>query len=176
MNKNAGCDTLVVFESTLGWLAVIGYGSVLKYLTLGHSSAGAARKALEHVVGRKLQVGEWNQRLVERLRAYTEGSQDDFLDVRVDPGPLSDFRRRVVRACRKIPYGQTLTYGALAARSGSPSAARAAGRCMAANRIPLVIPCHRVVAVNGHLGGYSAPGGVRLKRKLLDLEAGTRVD
>jgi methylated-DNA-[protein]-cysteine S-methyltransferase len=173
MTTSAGRDALAVFESTLGWFAVVGCGSVLKYLTLGHANAEAARRALEGMVGREVEVAEWNQPLTERLKAYADGNRDEFLDVRVDPGPMSDFRRRVVRACREIPYGKTLSYGRLAAQCGSPSAARAAGRCMAANRIPLVIPCHRVIAVSGRLGGYSGPGGLDLKRKLLALEAAT---
>jgi methylated-DNA-[protein]-cysteine S-methyltransferase len=65
-----------------------------------------------------------------------------------------------------------LTYGELAAKAGYPGAARAVGNCMAANRIPLLIPCHRVVCAGGRLGSYSAPGGTVTKRRLLALEAG----
>jgi methylated-DNA-[protein]-cysteine S-methyltransferase len=171
MAKNAGNDALTVFDSNLGWFALIGRGSVLKCLTFGHPTADAARRALERTMGGEMQVAEWNPVLVDRLRAYADGNRDHFLDVRVDPGRMSDFRQRIVRACRKIPYGQTITYGKLATACGSPAAARAVGRCMAANPIPLVIPCHRVVAAGGRLGGYSAFGGVHLKRKLLALEA-----
>jgi methylated-DNA-[protein]-cysteine S-methyltransferase len=163
-----------LFPSALGWSAVFGTGSVLKCLTFGHPSEATAWRALEKAVGRRLESGRWNEPLVERLQAFASGQRDDFLDVPIDPGPAPEFRRRVIRACRKIPYGRTLTYGQLAARCGSPAAARAVGRCMAANRIPLVIPCHRVVAADGTLGGYSAPGGIELKRRLLALEAGNR--
>ena len=83
---------------------------------------------------------------------------------------LAPFARRVVELCRRIPYGQTLTYGELAAQAGSPRAARAVGNVMRTNRCPLVVPCHRVVPSGSGLGGYSAPGGVRAKLRLLELE------
>jgi methylated-DNA-[protein]-cysteine S-methyltransferase len=84
---------------------------------------------------------------------------------------LSDFQRAVVGHCRRIPPGQTLTYGQLAARVGRPRAARAVGRVMATNRFPLIVPCHRVVAAGGVLGGFSAPQGLAMKKRLLAAEA-----
>ena len=115
--------------------------------------------------------GSWDRHLVARLQAYASGARDDFCDVPVELGPLTEFQRRVVQHCRRIPPGKTLSYGQLAAKAGFAGAARAVGNCLAANRIPLVIPCHRVIAAGGGLGGYSAAGGIRLKRRLLDLEA-----
>lgn len=108
--------------------------------------------------------------LVGRLRAYAAGQPVDFHDVAIDLGPQSDFQRRVVRCCRRIAYGKTATYGQLARLAGFPGAARAVGQVMAANRVPIIVPCHRVVAAGGSLGGFSAPGGVALKRRLLELE------
>ena len=108
---------------------------------------------------------------MRRLQAYAAGNPDDFRDVPVDPGPESPFQASVWRHCRKIPIGQTLSYAELAAKAGSPGAARAVGNCMARNRIPLIIPCHRVVNANGSVGFYSAPGGARTKRRLLALES-----
>lgn len=77
----------------------------------------------------------------------------------------TDFQEHILQLCQKIPYGTTLTYGELADRSGSPGAARAVGVAMASNPVPLVIPCHRVVAGDGSLGGFS--GGLANKRTLL---------
>jgi methylated-DNA-[protein]-cysteine S-methyltransferase len=74
----------------------------------------------------------------------------------------------VLRALARVSYGRTVTYGELAARVGQPRGARAVGQAMARNPVPLVIPCHRVVASGGGLGGYG--GGLALKRRLLDLE------
>ncbi len=113
-------------------------------------------------------------RLIERLQAFARGAADDFLDVPVDFGRAADFTRRVWTACRTIGYGMVATYAELAARVGSPRAARAVGNAMAANRVPLIIPCHRVIACGGRIGRYSAPGGPLMKRRLLDLEAAAR--
>jgi methylated-DNA-[protein]-cysteine S-methyltransferase len=109
--------------------------------------------------------------LVRRLKAYADGSPDDFSDVPIDFGPVSGFRRRVLEECRRVGYGATISYGDLAVRAGASGAARAVGNCMASNRIPLMVPCHRVVCSDGRLGAYSAPGGVKTKRRLLEMES-----
>ena len=100
---------------------------------------------------------------------------DDFADVEVDYQTRSAFRRHVLEFCRQIPSGETITYAELARRAGSPGAARAAGQVMANNLVPIIIPCHRVVGSGGALGGYSAPGGLATKRRLLALEAEGRL-
>lgn len=150
---------------------MVGQGRVLEQLTFGHPSAQAALASLDPALTRDARPGTWNPRLVERLQAYASGRPDNFADVPVDSGATTEFRRRVLQCCRHIPYGETLTYRQLATLAGSPAAARAVGNSMAANRIPLVIPCHRVVPAGGRLGGFSAPGGTNMKRRLLDLEA-----
>jgi methylated-DNA-[protein]-cysteine S-methyltransferase len=91
-------------------------------------------------------------------------------DVSVDLTGLTDFARRVLQACRQIPYGQTCSYGELAQRAGRPGAARAVGRVLGRNPIPLVIPCHRVVQSNRALGGFSSSRGPNQKRAMLKLE------
>jgi methylated-DNA-[protein]-cysteine S-methyltransferase len=106
--------------------------------------------------------------LAERFRAYFAGERDSFDDVELDLDAGTSFQRALVEALRSVPYGETVTYGELAALAGSPNAARAAGTFCAGNRFPLVIPCHRVVAANG-IGGYG-PLGVEYKRRLLELE------
>lgn len=171
------CDlhyTLAVFPSELGWMAMIGRGRVLRQLVMGHPSAVAAIAALDHTLAAAAQPGSWNASLVDRLQTYAAGEAVDLSDIEVELGALTPFRERVYRLCRQIPFGQTTTYGQLAARAGSPGAARAVGSCMAANRVPLIIPCHRVVASSGGMGGFSGPGGVCLKRRLLELESTSR--
>lgn len=148
-----------------------GEGVTLACLTFGHPSKTAAITAMAGKLGQLPRQEGWNEPLAGRLRAYAQGVMDDFLDVKVDLGCLTLFQRQVADCCRRIPPGTTRTYGQLAAEAGSPRAARAVGACMAANRIPLVIPCHRVIQSGGGLGGFSAPGGLRLKRRLLKLEA-----
>jgi methylated-DNA-[protein]-cysteine S-methyltransferase len=84
------------------------------------------------------------------------------LDIRATP-----FQKKVLRRVARIPFGKTATYGRVAASVGAPNASRAVGQANASNNLPLVIPCHRVVAANG-LGGYG--GGLTLKKRLLNLE------
>jgi methylated-DNA-[protein]-cysteine S-methyltransferase len=176
MTPSAEPTVLVIFPSRLGWMAMIGAGDVLMQLTLAHRSPDAAARACSPELLENARRGSWNEPLLRRLQAYARGVPTDFRDVRIDPGRLTAFRRRVVRRCREIPYGKTLSYGQLAAEAGSPGAARAVGNCMAANRIPLIIPCHRVLRADQpsvgarRPGAYSAPGGTRTKKRLLALE------
>jgi methylated-DNA-[protein]-cysteine S-methyltransferase len=172
MSRRKNPDVVVVFQTALGWSALIGSGRVLKQLTFGHSSRQAALRSLDPQLVENAAEGTWNEPLVRRLQSYASAAPADFREVPIDPGPLTPFRRRVIDCCRQIPYGHTLSYGELAAEAGSPHAARAVGNCMAANRIPLVIPCHRVIAADGRPGPFSAPRGTEMKKRLLALEAG----
>ncbi len=106
--------------------------------------------------------------LGRRLRAFLEGEQDSFSDVELELDWCTPFQRAAVEAIRSIPYGETATYGEVAALAGHPNAQRAAGSVCASNRFPLVVPCHRVVAAGG-LGSYGSLG-VGYKRRLLELE------
>jgi methylated-DNA-[protein]-cysteine S-methyltransferase len=107
---------------------------------------------------------------IDLLARYAAGEAVDFSQVPLDLDHLTRFARRVVAACRRIPRGQVRTYGELAAACGAAGAARAVGSVMAKNRFPLIVPCHRVIGAGGGLGGYSAPDGLRMKRRLLALE------
>lgn len=163
-------DTLSVFPSALGWIAVQGGGDALKQLSFGHASPDAALRSLDPKLAASAGIGSWNPRIVNRLQAFAEGAPDAFLDLEIDLGPQTPFQRAVVAECRQIGYGKALTYGELALAAGYPRAARAVGNCMRTNRIPLVVPCHRVIASGGGAGGYSAGEGVRMKLRLLELE------
>ncbi len=106
--------------------------------------------------------------LQERVVAYFEGEPIDFrVDPPLAPGRVTTFSRKVLDACRAIPFGRTITYSDLAKHVGCPGAARAVGGVMAANPIPLIVPCHRVLRTDGGLGGFSAPGGIVTKQKML---------
>ncbi len=165
-------DTLFVFPSQLQWMAVVAAGTTVKQLAFGHSTAATARAAIDRGLLAGAIPGGADSPLVRRLQAYAAGMADDFRDIAIDLGPSGTFQHRVLQQCRRIPYGSTLSYAELAAKAGHPRAARAVGNCMAANRIPLLIPCHRVVCSDGRLGAYSAPGGTDMKRRLLALESG----
>jgi methylated-DNA-[protein]-cysteine S-methyltransferase len=106
--------------------------------------------------------------LAERLRRYFGGAPDDFADVEIDLVGATAFQRAVTEVLRAVPYGETVTYGELAALAGHPNAQRAAGTFCAGNRFAIVVPCHRVVAAGG-LGSYGSLG-IEYKRRLLALE------
>ncbi len=164
-------DTILIFPSQLGWMAVVMTGEKVKQLTFGHPTAAAARASITPGISAQAAKGGRNSALAARLQAYAKGKHDDFRDVPLDLGPVTEFQRRVLNQCRNIGYGKTISYGQLAVKAGRPHAARAVGNCMAANQIPLIIPCHRVVRSDGQLGSYSAPGGIQTKRQLLVREA-----
>ena len=105
-------------------------------------------------------------RVEEQLREFLAGERTAF-DLPLDL-PGSEFQERVWAELRRIPYGETITYAELAARVGAPAASRAVGRANGSNRLAVIVPCHRVVASGGGLGGYG--GGLPAKRRLLDLE------
>ena len=100
----------------------------------------------------------------------TCGETIDLSLIPLDLHGVSVFHQRVYEAARRIPLGQTSTYGALADVVGAPGGARAVGQAMGRNPVPLLVPCHRVLAADGGMGGFSAPGGVATKRRLLEIE------
>ncbi len=109
--------------------------------------------------------------LQEQIAAYFEGACVNFSrDIPLALDGFSSFGISVLTACRAIEFGQTITYGRLAKKSGRPNASRAVGSVLAKNPLPLLIPCHRVIRSDGKLGGFSAPGGITLKKRMLELE------
>ncbi len=109
--------------------------------------------------------------LQEQITAYFEGDYIKFSrDIPLILDGFSSFGISVLKTCREIEIGQTITYGQLAKKSGRPNASRAVGSTLAKNPIPLIIPCHRIIRSDGKMGGFSAPGGIILKKKMLKLE------
>jgi methylated-DNA-[protein]-cysteine S-methyltransferase len=105
------------------------------------------------------------------VKRYFVGEKIDFSEVKLDLAGQVEFFMRIYAAARRIGWGQTSTYGTLAREIGSgPEAARGVGQAMANNPIPLIIPCHRVMAAGGKVGGFSAPGGATSKIRMLELE------
>lgn len=135
------------------------------------TKADPHRRAKKRWPGATL-AGSLLQDLQAMIVSYFEGEQVDFSHVQADMSDLTDFQRRVLGACKRLDYGQTITYADLAKAIGQPRASRAVGAALAANTIPLVIPCHRVIGASGEMVGFSADQGTKLKKRLLDLEAG----
>jgi len=110
------------------------------------------------------------QRAIERIGALLDRGDADLSEVALDMDGVSPFHRRVYEVTRTIPPGETLSYGDVAAEAGSPGAARAVGQALGRNPFAIVVPCHRVVAAGGRVGGFSATGGVSIKRRMLAIE------
>lgn len=104
-------------------------------------------------------------------RRYFAGESVDFSDIRLDLSGQDDFFLRIYAAVRQVRWGETTTYGTVAKALGrGPETARDVGQAMARNPVPLIIPCHRVLAAGGKVGGFSAPGGAEAKQRMLELE------
>ena len=110
------------------------------------------------------------QRAIDAIVALLGGEASDLSAVALDMDRVPSFDRRVYDVARTIPPGATLSYGEIATRLGEPGAARAVGRALGQNPFAIVVPCHRVVAAGGKLGGFSANGGVTTKLRLVALE------
>jgi O-6-methylguanine DNA methyltransferase len=110
------------------------------------------------------------QRVIDRIVTLLRGEASDLSAVALDMDQVPAFHRRVYEAARAIPAGMTLSYGDIAARVGAPGAARAVGQALGRNPFPIVVPCHRVLAAGGKIGGFSAQGGVATKRRMLAIE------
>ncbi|QWF79075.1 methylated-DNA--[protein]-cysteine S-methyltransferase [Amycolatopsis sp. CA-230715] len=110
------------------------------------------------------------RRAIDEMTALMDGERLDLLDIEVDEGVVPEFHRRVYEITRAIPPGKTLTYGEIAHRLGMPGSAQAVGQALGANPYPIVVPCHRVLAAGGGNGGFSAPGGVDTKLRMLVIE------
>ena len=110
------------------------------------------------------------QQVVERIVALLRGGAGDLAEVALDMDQVPEFHRRVYEVARTIPPGKTLSYGDIAAQLGAPRAARAVGQALGRNPFPIVVPCHRVLAAGGKIGGFSAQGGVTTKRRMLAIE------
>ena len=159
-----------VIDSPLGllWLAVGPKGVVAIHYGATPSTAELARIVRTYGPG-VLPDAKRADPVARELDQYFAGKRRRF-DVSVDLTPLTDFQRRLLSATARVPFGEVTTYAAVAARAGSEKASRAAGQALGSNPIPIVVPCHRVLASDGSLGGYS--GGLEAKRRLLALERG----
>jgi methylated-DNA-[protein]-cysteine S-methyltransferase len=108
---------------------------------------------------------------ITKIRALLEGEHPDLSTVELDLADQPAFHRKVYEVARSIPPGQTLTYGDIAARVGDPNGARAVGQAMGQNPVPIIVPCHRVVAAGGKIGGFSGSGGKETKLRMLAIES-----
>jgi len=160
-------------QSPIGTLVLVGTNAQIARIAWDCDDPQALADSQITLLGAVRALQGWSPALIEarqQLDAWFSGGIKDFnLSLNPDPRSGDSFSSRVLAATARIPRGETLTYAEVAAAAGQPSGARAAGNALGANPIPIVVPCHRVVAANG-LGGFA--GGPLRKQQLLEVEAG----
>lgn len=156
-----------LFETGLGMGAVVASESGVRRVYLPHDSAPQLfiRDGLNNLPSSKL-----TEQVSGMLMQYFKGVPQQFDIIPVDLDLTGIFRRHVLGFIRSIPYGMVKSYGEVACLAGSPGAARAVGGAMASNPAPVIIPCHRVISASGRLTGFTAPGGLEMKKILLKME------
>lgn len=163
----------VIFSTNMGQMGILGSAKGLLLTTLPQHSA----KEVRQLLGERINHATWSPHrfkdLIERLRIYLSGHKVTFPD-ELDLSPATTFQHKVWEITKLIPYGETRCYLWVAKQMGKPEAVRAVGQALARNSLPIIIPCHRVVASDGKLGGYG--GGLAMKRHLLYLETPTGTD
>jgi methylated-DNA-[protein]-cysteine S-methyltransferase len=162
-----------IFETAGGFCGIAWNNMGITRFQLPAKTAEAARRTLlRRVPG--AEPGVPATEILEAIAAvkrYFEGEETDFSGFRLDLGEQDPFFKKIYAAARRVGWGHTTTYGTLARELGAgPEAARDVGQAMASNPVALIIPCHRVLAAGGKIGGFSAPGGSTAKLRMLALE------
>lgn len=161
-----------LFDTTLGHCA-IGWGPRgIVAVELPERDEQATRRRLRRAVpgAHEAAPPAAVRRAIDAIIGLFDGEPDDLKTVVLDMERVPEFDRRVYEAARAIPPGSTLTYGEVAERIGEPGMAQAVGQALGRNPFPIVVPCHRVLASDGSLRGFSAPGGIATKRRMLAIE------
>ena len=168
-----------IFDTAIGEVGLAWSDVGLTWVQLPEVDPAATRARLLSKIGAAgpMAVGSdlagWVEQAMTSLREHLAGAPRDLALIPLDLSRVAPFTAKVLRAAQAVPAGQTTTYGELAKVAGSPGASRAVGQAMATNAWPVIVPCHRVVAAGGGVGGFSAHGGLVTKEKLLRLEGGS---
>jgi len=160
----------IIFSTDIGWVGILSSAKGLLGTTLPQPSAQEACQRLGNSVSYATRSPHLFDNLTKRLRVYFSGHRTTFPD-KLDFSRATHFQHEVWETTKLIPYGETRSYIWVAEQIKKPGAARAVGQALGKNPLPIIVPCHRVVASNGKLGGFG--GGVEMKRRLLSLEAST---
>lgn len=168
-SDDVSADFASVFCTEIGWMTIVGHNNQVRSISIGHPTEAAAKKAVRQK-SPHLTHRDWSPELRETLADYARGKRVHFDQFDLLIPRRTPFQDRVLAATRQLAYGQTSTYGELARQVGHPRAARAVGTVMSTNCLPILIPCHRVLAAGGKLGGYTSPAGTDLKLLLLNME------
>jgi methylated-DNA-[protein]-cysteine S-methyltransferase len=161
-----------LFETAIGWAGLAWGPNGLVGCHLPDADPEVARRSFLRKNPDAVEAAPTPQidKAIADIRALLSGERPDLLDIPIDIARVPEFNARVYEIARAIPPGETLTYGEIATRLGDRLLARDVGAALGANPWPIVVPCHRVTAAGGKLGGFSARGGVNTKVKLLEIE------
>lgn len=158
-----------IVKTDIGWCGAAASTRGLLAVVIGGKTRAHAEGLLSpyffSMPGRQKKMS-----ILGRLRRYAAGKSVDFRSITLDMTLSSPFERSVLTAVRQVPYGKTMSYRGIAEIVGRPLACRAVAHALAKNPFPIVVPCHRIIGSDGKMCGYSAPGGVALKRRLLRME------
>jgi len=158
----------ITFSTDIGWVGILASAKGLLGTTLPQPSAQEACQLLGDSVSYAIWSPHLFDNLMERFRTYFSGYRTTFLD-KLDFSQATHFQREVWETSKLIPYGETRSYACIAKQIKKAGAARAVGQALSKNPLAIIIPCHRVVASDGKLGGFG--GGIKMKKHLLSLEA-----
>jgi len=157
-----------MLDTALGPMAIGWTDAGISRVLLPGDTPNEMRARLAKAGG--IEDADGQPEIAARILAYAEGTNDNFADVELDLSRVPEVNRRIYEHIRELAWGETTTYGAIARWLGDVALSRAVGAAMGANPIPLIVPCHRVLAADGRTGGFSSPGGVRAKMEMLALE------
>ena len=162
----------VFFDTALGRCAIAwGPGGIAAVELPGADERSTRRRIGRSLPGAVEAVPPADvERAIAEIAALMDGEPRDLAAIVLDMDGVGEFERRVYEVARSVPPGETITYGDIAARIGERGAAQAVGRALGRNPFPIVVPCHRVLAADGSLRGFSAPGGIETKRRMLAIE------
>jgi methylated-DNA-[protein]-cysteine S-methyltransferase len=164
---------IAVFETAIGPCGIAWGDAGIRGVQLPEASEQltVSRLLRRHLDGETTTPPPEIQDAIDRITALLAGAADTLRDVDVDLDGVTEFDRRVYDVARGVGPGETTTYGEIATQLGSPRASREVGQALGHNPVPLIVPCHRVLAAGGKLGGFSAHGGVTTKLRLLSIES-----
>ena len=162
----------ITFNTDIGWIGILSSAKGLLGTTLPQPSIDEVRQLLGDNVSYAIWSPHLFKDLMERLKVYFSGHRTTFPD-KLDLSRATHFQCEVWEITRLIPYGETRSYAWVAEQIKRPKAVRAVGQALSKNPLPIIVPCHRVVASDGKLGGFG--GGIEMKRYLLSLETSSDI-
>ena len=165
-----------LFDTAIGRCALVWSGGFVVGTALPDASDERARASLARRFpgAAEAEPPPFAARAIERIRGLLAGDKADLGEIPLDLGAGSGFERKVWEAARRIPCGEVRSYGEIAREIGAPQGAQAVGVALGRNPVPIIVPCHRILAADGRSGGFSAPGGVATKFRILEIEGARR--